>query len=352
MIKTIGYAAKSAHAKLEPFLFEHRNIGPHDVHIEILYCGVCHSDIHFARNEWKDTHYPIVPGHEIIGRAITIGDQVTLFKIGDVVGVGCIIDCCGSCSACKQGLEQFCEKGYTLTFNSPDKYTGGITYGGYSTDIVINEKFIFPIPSALQKHDLATLAPLFCAGITTYSPLKHWQVSNGHKVGIVGIGGLGHLAVKFAHAMGAQVIEFTTTPEKQKDASRLGAQETVLSTNSSEMNKHIHSFDFILNTIPAPIDLNVYLQLLKRDGTMCLVGIPSKPHLGLEADSLISRRRNLAGSLIGSLQETKEMLEFCAQHAITADIELINAQEINEAFERIIKKDVRYRFVIDNATMK
>jgi len=346
MIKTIGYAAKSATTPLEPFHFELREPGEHDVLIEVLYCGVCHSDIHFARNEWLETVYPIVPGHEIIGRVLQVGNQVKKFKVGDSAGVGCIVDSCGICKSCKEGLEQFCENGYTFTFNSIDKHTGKMTYGGYSKQMVVDEKFVLRIPDAF-KNSLAAAAPLLCAGITTYSPLRHWKVSKDQKVVVAGIGGLGHLAVKIAHAMRAQVVEYTTTPDKKGDAQRLGAQDAVLSTNPEEMKKYLNSFDFILNTIPAPHDLNAYLQLLKRDGTMCLVGIPSQPHPYLRADMLITERRQLVGSVIGGIQETQEMLDFCAKNNITADIEIIPIEKINEAFERVIKKDVRYRFVID-----
>lgn len=349
MIKTSGYAARDSISPLGPFKFERRDPGPRDVQIEILYCGVCHSDLHLARNEWGKTEYPIVPGHEITGRVIQVGNQVQKFKPGDLAAVGVMVDSCRSCDECHDDLEQFCRNGTTFTYNSPDKHTGKMTFGGYSTQIVVDEHFVFHISS---KLDPAGVAPLLCAGITTYSPLRHWHVGTGDKVGIVGLGGLGHMGVKLAHAMGAHVVLFTTSPGKATDAIRLGADEVVISKNPEEMQKHLHSFDFILNTVAASHKLDLYLELLKRDGTMCLVGIPSSPHPSPDVGELIFMRRQLAGSLIGGIRETQEMLDFCAEHNIVSDIELIPIQKINEAYERMLKSDVKYRFVIDIATLK
>ena len=349
MIKTSGYAAMDADSPLGPFKFERRDPGTKDLQIEILYCGVCHSDLHLARNEWGKTEYPIVPGHEITGRVIQVGNQVKSFKAGDMVAVGVMVDSCRTCDECNNGLEQFCRNETVFTYNSPDKYTGKMTYGGYSSRIVVDENFVFHLPDGLNP---AGAAPLLCAGITTYSPLRHWNVGSGDKVGIVGLGGLGHMAVKLAHAMGAHVVLFTTTPAKAADAVRLGADEVVISRNTDEMQKHLNSFDFILNTVAASHKLEIYLELLKRDGTMCLVGIPSRPHPPLDAGELIFMRRQLAGSLIGGIRETQEMLDFCAGHDIVSDIELIPIQDINKAYERMLKGDVRYRFVIDLASLK
>ncbi len=351
MIKTIGYAAKTATSPLELFSFERRELQDHDVQIEILYCGVCYSDIDWARNFWKTTVYPVVPGHEIIGRVSGLGHGVKSFKVGDVVAPSAIVDSCGICQECLNHREQYCQKGPTFICNGFDKYTNGVTYGGFSKQIVVDEKFVVHIPEQLLKEDLASSAPLLCAGITTYSPLKHWNVGKGQKVGIVGIGGLGHLAVKFAHALGAEVVAITTSPDKKADASRLGASEGLLSTQLDVMKKHRGSFDFILNTIPVSHDLSTYLALLKLDGVMCLVGIPSKPYEPLSADSLVARRRSLAGSLYGSIEELQEMLQFAAEHSIRADIERIPIQDINTAFDRILKKEVRYRYVIDMASL-
>lgn len=348
MIKTLGYAAHGATAPLDLFHFERREPGPRDVQIEILYCGVCHSDLHTARNEWHNTIYPVVPGHEIVGRVTQVGGEVATFKAGDLAGVGCMVDSCGTCPDCREGLEQYCPT-FTLTYNSPDPHTGKMTYGGYSNRIVVDERFVLRVS---EKLDLAAVAPLLCAGITTYSPLRHWKVGQGQKVGIVGLGGLGHMGVKLAHAMGARVVLFTTSPGKAADARRLGADEVVVSKNPEEMKPHLTSFDFILNTVAAPHDLDVYLELLKRDGTMCLVGAPDHPHPAPTVFNLIFKRRRLAGSLIGGIRETQEMLDFCAEHGIVSDIEIIPIQNINEAYERMLRSDVKYRFVIDMASLK
>ncbi|CAA9892367.1 putative oxidoreductase, Zn-dependent and NAD(P)-binding [Candidatus Methylobacter favarea] len=348
MQKSIGYAAHGLKSSLVPFSFERRDITPTDVHIEILYCGVCHSDLHQVRDDWGGTVFPVVPGHEIVGKVAKVGNEVKNFKPGDMAGVGCLVDSCGACSDCQEHLEQFCDNA-VFTYNSPDKHTGGITYGGYSNQIVVDQKFVLQLS---DKLDPAAAAPLLCAGITTYSPLRHWQVKKGDKVGVVGLGGLGHMAVKFAHAFGAHVVLFTTSAGKTEDAKRLGADEVVISKNSGEMNRHAKSFDFILNTVAAPHNLDAYTTLLKRDGTMCLVGVPDRPHPSPAIASLIFKRRSIAGSLIGGLQETQEMLDFCAEHNITSDIEIIPIQKINEAYERMLKSDVKYRFVIDLASLK
>jgi uncharacterized zinc-type alcohol dehydrogenase-like protein len=347
-IKTFGYAAQSATAPLTTFPFERREPGPGDVHIEILYCGVCHSDLHTVRNEWKNTVYPVVPGHEIVGRVARVGDEVRAFKVGDLAGVGCMVDACGACPDCQAGLEQFCPT-FTLTYNSPDPHTGQMTYGGYSNRIVVDQRFVLRVPETL---DPAAVAPLLCAGITTYSPLRQWNVGPGDTVGVVGLGGLGHMAVKFAHAFGARVVLFTTSPGKSADARRLGADDVVVSTHPDAMQPHANRFDFILDTVAAPHSLDAYLQLLKRDGTLCLVGAPQDPHPPLEVFNLIFKRRRLAGSLIGGIRETQEMLDFCAEHAIVSDIELIPIQKIDEAYERMLRGDVKYRFVIDLASLE
>lgn len=347
-MKTSAYAAQSATTPLAPFSFEHRKLGKHDVQIEILYCGVCHSDLHTVRSEWSSTTYPCVPGHEIIGRVLKVGKDVNKFKEGDTVGVGCMVDSCLKCANCKDNLEQFCEKGATFTYNSPDKHTGGITYGGYSESIVVDKEFVLKIPKNL---DLAATAPLLCAGITTYSPLRYHNVTKGQKVGVVGLGGLGHVGVKLAKAMGAYVVVFTTSANKVEDALRLGADEVVNSKNADEMQKHLNSFHFILDTVSAKHDINAYLLLLRRDGDLTQVGIPSEPLL-LSVSSLIFGRRSMSGSLIGGIKETQEMLDFCGKHNVTADIELIPIQNINEAYDRLVKSDVKYRFVIDMASLK
>lgn len=349
MFTSVGYAAQAAQSPLGQYNFERRAPGPHDVQIEILYCGVCHSDLHTARDEWRNTIYPVVPGHEIIGRVTKVGDQVNQFQVGQITGVGCMVDSCQACGSCAEGLEQYCENGFTGTYNSADKHTGGVTYGGYSTSIVVNEKFVLRVS---DKLDPAAAAPLLCAGITTYSPLRHWKVGKGQKVGIVGLGGLGHMGVKIAHAMGAHVVLFTTSPDKKDDALRLGANEVVVSKDSAQMAQHANSFDFILNTVAAPHSLDAFLVLLKREGTMTLVGAPATAHPSPQVFNLIFKRRRLAGSLIGGIQETQEMLDFCAEHGIASDIELINIQDINTAYERMLKSDVKYRFVIDMASLK
>ena len=347
MLKSYGYAAYNSQTPLRTYHFNRRDPGPQDVLIEIMYCGVCHSDIHQARNEWKGTSYPVVPGHEIVGRAIAVGNEVDEFKVGDLLGVGCMVDSCGVCPDCLDHQEQFCDQ-TVFTYNSPDPHSGKMTYGGYSNQIVVDRRFILRIS---DKLDTAAVAPLLCAGITTYSPLRHWHIGKGDKVGIVGLGGLGHMGVKFAHAFGAQVVLFTTSPGKIDDAKRLGADEVVISLDTAQMQQHLQSFDFILNTIAAPHNLDQYLTLLKRDGTLCLVGVPEQPHPAPSVNNLIFRRRNLAGSLIGGIRETQEMLDFCAAHNIVSDIELIPIQAINTAYERMLKSDVKYRFVIDMATL-
>jgi len=345
---TKAYATQSATTPLAPFKIQRRDPGAHDVQIEILFCGVCHSDLHIARNEWQGTTYPCVPGHEIIGRVTKVGAQVSQFKEGDLAGVGCLVDSCRTCENCADHLEQFCEKGPVFTYNSPDKHSGGLTYGGYSENVVVDEAFVLHIPKHL---DLAATAPLLCAGITTYSPLRHNNVSKGQKVGVVGLGGLGHMGVKLAKAFGAHVVVFTHSASKIADAFRLGADEVVNSNDEDEMKKHLNSFHFILDTVSAQHDINAYLLLLKRDGTLTQVGVPPEP-LALQVGSLIFGRRNFNGSLIGGIKETQEMLDFCGEHNITADIELIPIQKINEAYDRLLKNDVKYRFVIDMASLQ
>ena len=344
MTKVKAYGAQSATSPLAPLEIERRSPGADDVQIEILYCGVCHSDLHTARNEWKNTLYPSVPGHEIVGRVTAVGNQVKKFKVGDLAGVGCMVDSCGHCASCGDGEEQYCESGFTGTYNGP-VFGGENTHGGYSQSIVVKESFVLHI-----SHDaaqLAAVAPLLCAGITTYSPLKHWGAGPGKKVGIVGLGGLGHMGVKIAHAMGAHVVLFTTSAGKVADAKRLGADEVCISTDPDQMAKYANQLDFILNTVAAPHPLDPYLQLLKKDATMTLVGAPAEPHPSTEVFNLIFKRRQLAGSLIGGIAETQEMLDFCAKHGIVSDIEMIPMSAINEAYERMLKSDVKYRFVID-----
>ena len=348
MTKSIGYAAQTPTDRLAPFQFERRAVGPHDVQIDILYCGVCHSDLHTARNEWKNTLYPSVPGHEIVGRVVEVGAHVSKFKVGDLAGVGCMVDSCRHCSSCEEGLEQYCDNGFTGTYNGP-VFGGENTYGGYSDKIVVSEQYVLRIT---HEENLAAVAPLLCAGITTYSPLRQWKVGPGQKVGVAGLGGLGHMAVKIARAMGAHVVLFTTSPDKKADALRLGANEVVISKNPDEMAAHANSFDFILNCIAAPHNLDAYLGLLKRDGTMTLVGAPAEPHPSPDVFNLIFKRRRLAGSLIGGIAETQEMLDFCAEHNIVSDIEMIRIHDINEAYERMLKGDVKYRFVIDMESLK
>jgi uncharacterized zinc-type alcohol dehydrogenase-like protein len=347
MIASIGYAAQVAKAPLAPFKFERRDPRPDDVVIEILYCGVCHSDVHQARAEWGGGIFPMVPGHEIVGRVTRVGSAVKKFKEGDLAGVGCLVDSCGSCGSCGEGLEQYCEKGSVGTYNAFEKDGKTPTYGGYANNIVVKEDFALRIS---DKLDLKAVAPLLCAGITTYSPLRHWKIGPGHKVGVVGLGGLGHMGVKFARSFGAKVVLFTTSPGKVEDAKKLGAHEVVISSDRAQMKAHTGSFDFILNTVAAPHDLNALMSLLKREGTMTLVGIPDKDPT-LKVGNLIFKRRNLAGSLIGGIKETQEMLDYCAEHGIVSEIELIAAKQINEAYDRMVKSDVKYRFVIDMATL-
>ncbi len=344
---TQAYAAHSASSPLASFSFDRRDPKPTDVQIDILFCGVCHSDLHTVRDEWGGTTYPCVPGHEIVGRVTKVGSDVKKFKQGDLAAVGCLVDSDRTCPNCKEGFEQFCDSSATFTYNSPDKHTGGVTYGGYSKSIVVDQAFVLRIS---DKLDLAATAPLLCAGITTYSPLRRWKVGKGQKVGVVGLGGLGHMGVKFAAAFGARVVLFTTSPGKTEDAMRLGAHEVVVSRNEDEMQKQAKSFDFILDTVSAKHDLNAYLSLLKRDGTLTLVGVPPEP-VPVAAFSLLMPRRQLAGSLIGGIEETQEMLDFCAEYGITSDIELIPIDRINEAYERMLKSDVKYRFVIDMASL-
>ncbi|MDA1342948.1 MAG: NAD(P)-dependent alcohol dehydrogenase [Proteobacteria bacterium] len=347
MLKTHGYAAHNNHSPLVPYSFERRNPGANDVQIEISFCGVCHSDIHQVRNEWGNATFPMIPGHEIVGKVIAIGNQVTGFNIGETVGVGCLVDSCHACPDCADNLEQFCNTA-TFSYNSADKVSGGNTYGGYSSQIVVDQHFVLHISN---KLDPAAAAPLLCAGITTYSPLKHWQIGKGDKVGIVGLGGLGHMGVKFARAMGAHVVLITTSASKVGDAIRLGAHEVVISKDTEAMRQHQLSFDFILNTVAATHDLDRFTELLKRDGTLCLVGLPDQPHPSPSVGNLIFKRRQIAGSLIGGLKETQEMLDFCAEHNIVSDVEIIPIQQINQAYERMLKSDVKYRFVIDLASL-
>jgi uncharacterized zinc-type alcohol dehydrogenase-like protein len=347
--RTIGYAARSATTPLDSLSFERREPESSDIEIEIQYCGVCHSDLHTVRNEWMNAVYPVIPGHEIVGRVSRVGNGVTRFASGDLAGVGCMVDSCGTCPDCREGLEQYCQSGPILTYNSPDKHLGTMTYGGYSKRIVVDERFVLRVPGTLS---LPGVAPLLCAGITTYSPLRHWGVDSGKKVGIVGLGGLGHMGLKFGHAFGAHVVLFTTSPGKAADARRLGANDVVISTDRDEMKRHAGSFDFILDTVAAPHDLDALTALLKRDATLCLVGAPALPHPSPAVFNLIFRRRQIGGSLIGGIRETQEMLDFCAEHGITSDIEMIPMQDINLAYERMLKSDVKYRFVIDLASLR
>jgi alcohol dehydrogenase (NADP+) len=350
MYQAKAYSAASATSPLASTTITRRDPTEHDVQIEILFCGVCHSDLHQVRNEWSGvmpTVYPCIPGHEILGRIAKVGSAVTRFKAGDLAAVGCMVDADRTCPECQAGLEQFCAN-LTLTYNFPDKHLGGVTYGGYSDSVVVDERFVLRVPSNL---DPAGAAPLLCAGITTYSPMRHWGVTRGKKVGIVGLGGLGHMGVKFAHALGAQVVVFTTSPGKKDDALRLGADEVVISRNADEMTKHAGSFDFILDAVSADHDINAYINLLRRDGNLTLVGAPEKP-LSLSAFGLIMGRRSLSGSPIGGIAETQEMLDFCGKHNITSDVEVIPIQKINEAYERLVKSDVKYRFSIDMASLR
>ncbi|RXH58687.1 NAD(P)-dependent alcohol dehydrogenase [Granulicella sibirica] len=350
MYNAKAYSAASPTSPLAPTTIARRDATETDVQMEILFCGICHSDLHQARNEWSGvmpTVYPCVPGHEIVGRVTKVGSAVTKFKVGDIGAVGCMVDSDGTCPDCKEGLEQFCPN-LTLTYNFPDKHTGGVTYGGYSDGIVVDQRFVLKVPENL---DLAGVAPLLCAGITTFSPLHHWGITKGKKVGVVGLGGLGHMGVKFAHALGAHVVLFTTSASKKDDALRLGADEVVISKNADEMAKHTGSFDFILDCVSADHDINAYLNLLRRDGNLCLVGAPEKP-LAVAAFALLFGRRSLSGSPIGGTVETQEMLDFCGKHNITADVEIVPVQKINEAYDRLLKSDVKYRFVIDMASFK
>ena len=346
---TKAFGALAAHQKLEALDIARRAPGPHDVQIDIAYCGVCHSDLHTVRAEWGGTLYPCVPGHEIVGTVTAIGDAVTDFAVGQTVGVGCMVDSCQHCASCAEGLEQYCENGFTGTYNAPTTEAPGHTLGGYAQRIVVRDKFVLRINHPAEQ--LAAVAPLLCAGITTWSPLRHWQVGPGKKVGIVGIGGLGHMGVKLAHAMGAHVVAFTTSDSKRQDALALGADEVVVSRNPEEMAAHAGSFDFILNTVAASHDLDAFTALLKRDGTLCLVGVPEHPHPSPSVGVLIFGRKSIAGSLIGGIAETQEMLDFCAEHEIVADIEMIDIQQIDEAYDRMQNSDVKYRFVIDNASL-
>jgi uncharacterized zinc-type alcohol dehydrogenase-like protein len=350
MYKAKAYSAASATSPLGSATIPRRDPTENDVQIEILFCGICHSDLHQVRNEWSGvmpTVYPCVPGHEIVGRVTKVGSAVKKFKRGDLAAVGCMVDSDRTCPECKAGLEQFCPN-FTLTYNFPDKHLGGVTYGGYSDSIVVDERFVLRVPSNLN---LSGAAPLLCAGITTYSPMRHWSVGKGKKVGIVGLGGLGHMGVKFAHALGAHVVVFTTSPKKKDDALRLGADEVTLSKNADEMQKHASSFDFILDAVSADHDINAYLNLLRRDGHIVMVGAPEKP-LAVSVFSLIMGRRSLSGSPIGGIAETQEMLDFCGKHNITSDVEVIPIQKVNEAYERLLKADVKYRFSIDMASLK
>lgn len=346
--KIKAFGTEAPEADLKQMNIERRDVTAKDVEIDILFCGVCHSDLHTARNEWHGTIYPNVPGHEIVGRITKVGPNVNKFKVGDLAAVGCMVDSCRECEQCRHGNEQYCENGNTLTYNSPDKYLNRQTFGGYSERVVVDEDFVLRVPENL---DLAATAPLLCAGITTWSPLKHWNVGPGMKVGIVGIGGLGHMGVKLAKAMGAHVVVITTSPSKVNDAERLGADEVILSTHGEQMKAHVGTLNFILDCVSAQHDVNAYLRLLKTDGTLAIVGAPEHP-LPIAAFSLIPGRKSFAGSTIGSIKETQEMLDFCGKYNITSDIELINIQNINTAYERLLKGDVKYRFVIDMASLK
>jgi alcohol dehydrogenase (NADP+) len=346
-----AYAAQSAASAMASFTIPRRTPGPRDVQLQILFCGVCHSDLHQVRNEWQSvmpTVYPCVPGHEIIGRVVKVGTGVKKFKEGDLAAVGCMVDSDRTCPSCRAGEEQYCESGATLTYNGEDQALGGVTYGGYSESIVVDEAFVLRVS---HKLDPAGAAPLLCAGITTYSPLRHWKVSKGQKVGIVGLGGLGHMGLKFAHAFGAHTVLFTTSPNKAEDARRLGADEVIISKNEAEMQKHAKSFHFILDAVSAAHDVNAYLNLLRRDGSLVLVGAPEKP-FPVQSFGFIMGRRSLSGSAIGGIRETQEMLDFCAEHNITADVERIPISKINEAYDRLLRGDVKYRFVIDNSSLQ
>ncbi|MDE9535022.1 NAD(P)-dependent alcohol dehydrogenase [Xenorhabdus bovienii] len=343
-----AYGAYASDKPLEPMEITRRAVGPHDVQIDIVYCGICHSDLHEVRDEWGCTHFPCIPGHEIVGRVSAVGTHVSGFKSNDLVGIGCIINSCKHCEECESGFENYCD-GMIGTHNSPTPDEPSWTLGGYSQRIIVHERYVLRIRH--PEEQLAAVAPLLCAGITTYSPLRHWEVGPGKKVGIVGIGGLGHLGIKLAHVMGAHVVAFTTSESKRKAARMLGADEVVLSSSPKEMSAHSKSFDLIIDTVAAPHDLNTFLVLLKRNGILTLLGVPPSPHLSLEVSNLLSKHRAITGSMVGGIPETQEMLDFCAKYGIVADIELIRADEINGAYERMLKGDVKYRFVIDNATL-
>ena len=346
-MKSHGYAAHDKSSPLVPFDFERREPGPKDVVVEIAYCGICHSDIHQVRDEWSNSLYPMVPGHEIVGKVAATGKDVTKFKVGDLAGVGVTVETCQVCENCRAGAEPYCSKGMVGTYNAKD-YEGNLTFGGYANNIVAPEHYVYSIS---PKLDLAAVAPLLCAGITTYSPLRHWGVGPGKKVGVVGLGGLGHMALKFAHSFGAHVVQFTTSESKIEDAKKLGADEVVITKNADEMKKHASSLDFIIDCVSAPHDLNQYLSLLRLNGTICLVGLPEVP-LPVSAFSLVADRRSLSGSMIGGMKETQEMLDYCAEKNIVSDIELTTVQQLEQAYERVIKGDVKYRFVIDMASLK
>jgi uncharacterized zinc-type alcohol dehydrogenase-like protein len=348
MIATKAFAAQNATSPLGPFNLERREPGAHDVQIEILYCGVCHSDIHQVRNEWGGSIYPMVPGHEIVGRVIKVGDQVKKFSVGDLAGVGCFVDSCRTCPNCQEGIEQYCDNGMTGTYNSVERVTKAPTYGGYSTQIVVDENYTLKVS---PKLPLERVAPLLCAGITTYSPLRHVKVGKGHKVGVLGLGGLGHMAVKFAVAFGAEVTMLSHSPSKEKDAASLGAHHFALTSDAAKMKSLTNHFDFILNTVSAQHEYGTYLNLLRTNGTMIVVGVPPTPS-SVPAFQLIAKRRSIIGSLIGGIKETQEMLDYCAEHNIASDVEVIKIQDVNEAYERMLKGDVRYRFVIDAASLK
>lgn len=347
MIPTKAYAAQNATSPLSPFNFERRDPGPADVQIEILFCGVCHSDVHQVRDEWGGSIYPMVPGHEIVGRVTSVGSDVTKFKAGDLAGVGCFVDSCRVCENCQSGIEQYCEEGMTGTYNGRERVTNAPTYGGYSTQIVVDEKYTLKIS---EKLSLAGVAPLLCAGITTYSPLRHVGVGKGHKVGVMGLGGLGHMAVKFAASFGAEVTMLSTSPSKEADAKKLGAHHFALTTDKDTVKSLQNKFDFILNTVSAPHEYTPFLDMLRTNGTMIVVGAPPVPSQ-VPAFNLIMKRRSIIGSLIGGIKETQEMLDYCAEHNIVSDVEVINVQDVNEAYERMLKGDVRYRFVIDTKSL-
>ena len=347
--KILGYGAKDAKSPVAPFTFERRALRPDDVKVDILYTGVCHSDLHQVRDDWGFTNFPVVPGHEIVGRVAAVGDNVTKFKVGDLAAVGCLVDSCQDCASCAEGLEQYCEKGFVGTYNGKDKQTGEPTYGGYSENIIVTESFVLRVPENL---DLAGVAPLLCAGITSYSPLRHWKVQAGQKVGVVGLGGLGHMGVKFAHAMGARVTVITTSAGKEEDARRLGADAVLISRDEAAMQKEANTFGFILNTVPVGHDINPYVSLLKRDATMVIVGAIDPLKGEVNSGEMVFSRKSVAGSLIGGIAETQEMLDFCGEHNVVSDVEVIDMPSINEAYERMLKSDVKYRFVIDMASLK